>query len=89
MRPPRSRLLACTAALLAALLPAHARAHALDMGLLELTVEGERLEAELLLSTVSWASLAPLDVSGDGLIAAEELEEQVPAMFLATFGQSP
>lgn len=69
--------------------PSALRAHPIDMGLLAIRIDGEKAQASLQLSVPSWSTLVPLDVDGDGLISAGELEAQLPAMFQVSFGESP
>ena len=75
--------------LLALLLPGRAAAHAIDTAALKLSVQGEEVREELLLSLLSLASLVPLDADDDGTVTQKDLDLQLPAIFLATFGQAP
>ncbi len=65
--------------------PAAAIAHPLDMGAVELKVEGEAVEESLFLSGRSWSSLVELG----GAPSQSELDALAPALFHATLGASP
>jgi hydrogenase/urease accessory protein HupE len=61
----------------------------MDMVALDLRVEGQAVEEDLLFSPVSLAALVPLDADGDGAWSQRDLDAQLPALFLVTFGQAP
>jgi hypothetical protein len=86
MRTPPFALLPLL--LLAAALPAPAGAHPLDLGVLEIVLEGDRLEQTLRLSAVALVDLVELDADGDGAIDERDIEARREQLFAATLGRS-